>query len=243
MTAPNALNAIELLQSQSLAMLVQDMLERAIVSGEYLPGEKLNEVDIATRLNVSRGPVREAFRALEQAGLLRNEKNRGVTVRVVPLREAEEIYEVRAMLDESVARALAKRISPDTLKALKGIIQSMKAAAKARDVTRYTELNVQFHDAMVVGVGNTHLTDTYRRLVRQLGLLRQAAIEAEEDALSVSVSEHEKIVQALGGGDEEKAVALVREHVAHGLARMRRTHGQSVPAAGSAAARAKTERV
>ena len=162
------------------------MLERAIVSGEYAPGEKLNEVEIATKLNVSRGPVREAFRALEQAGLLRNEKNRGVTVRVVPLREAEEIYEVRAMLDESVARALAKRISPDTLKVLKGIIQSMKDAAKTHDVTRYTELNVQFHDAMVVGVGNTHLTDTYRRLVRQLGLLRQAAIEAEEDAIAVS---------------------------------------------------------
>ena len=82
MTAPNALSAIELLQSQSLAMIV-DMLERAIVSGEYAPGEKLNEVEIATKLNVSRGPVREAFRALEQAGLLRNEKNRGVTVRVV----------------------------------------------------------------------------------------------------------------------------------------------------------------
>ncbi|MCO8649666.1 GntR family transcriptional regulator, partial [Burkholderia multivorans] len=81
MTAPNALNAIELLQSQSLAMIVQDMLERAIVSGDYAPGEKLNEVEIATKLNVSRGPVREAFRALEQAGLLRNEKNRGVTVR------------------------------------------------------------------------------------------------------------------------------------------------------------------
>ncbi|WP_407970976.1 phosphonate utilization associated transcriptional regulator [Burkholderia pyrrocinia] len=241
MTAPNTLSAIELLQSQSLAMIVQDMLERAIVSGEYVPGEKLNEVEIATKLNVSRGPVREAFRALEQAGLLRNEKNRGVTVRVVPLREAEEIYEVRAMLDESVARALAKRISPDTLKVLKGIVQSMKGAAKSHDVTRYTELNVQFHDAMVVGVGNTHLTDTYRRLVRQLGLLRQAAIEAEEDAIAVSAAEHDKIVQALASGDEEKAVALVREHIAHGLARMRRTHEQGLPAAGKAA-REKTAR-
>ncbi|RXV72243.1 phosphonate utilization associated transcriptional regulator [Burkholderia stabilis] len=241
MTVPNTLSAIELLQSQSLAMIVQDMLERAIVSGEYAPGEKLNEVEIATKLNVSRGPVREAFRALEQAGLLRNEKNRGVTVRVVPLREAEEIYEVRAMLDESVARALAQRISPDTLKVLKGIIQSMKDAAKTHDVTRYTELNVQFHDAMVVGVGNTHLTDTYRRLVRQLGLLRQAAIEAEEDAIAVSAAEHDKIVQALAGGDGEKAVALVREHVAHGLARMRRTHEQGLPATGKAA-RDKTAR-
>jgi DNA-binding GntR family transcriptional regulator len=111
----------------------------------------------------------------------------------------------------------------------------MKDAAKTHDVTRYTELNVQFHDAMVVGVGNTHLTDTYRRLVRQLGLLRQAAIEAEEDAIAVSAAEHDKIVQALAAGDEDKAVALVREHVAHGLARMRRTHEQGLPATGKAA--------
>jgi len=235
MTVSNALNAIELLQSQSLAMVVQDMLERSIVSGEYAPGEKLNEVDIATRLNVSRGPVREAFRALEQAGLLRNEKNRGVTVRVVPLREAEEIYEVRAMLDESVARKLARHITPDTLEVLNDIIQSMKVAAKEHDITRYTELNVHFHDAMVAGVDNVHLTDTYRRLVRQLGLLRQAAIEAEEDALSTSVSEHEKIVHALANGNEEQAVALVREHVAHGLARMRRTHEHGLATAGKAA--------
>jgi phosphonate utilization transcriptional regulator len=241
MTVPNALNAIELLQSQSLAMIVQDMLERSIVAGEYAPGEKLNEVEIATRLNVSRGPVREAFRALEQAGLLRNEKNRGVTVRVVPLREAEEIYEVRAMLDESVARRLAKGMPAGTLKVLKDIIQSMKAAAGAHDVTGYTALNVQFHDAMVAGVGNAHLADTYRRLVRQLGLLRQAAIEAEEDALSISAGEHEQIVQALADGDEERAVARVREHLAHGLARMRRMHEHGLPAAGKAV-RAKAAR-
>ncbi|KAA1013123.1 phosphonate utilization associated transcriptional regulator [Paraburkholderia panacisoli] len=216
--------AIELLQRHSLAMLVQESLERSIVSGEFAPGEKLNEVEIATRLNVSRGPLREAFRALEQAGLLKTEKNRGVMVRIVSLREAEEIYEVRAMLDESVARRLANHMTPQTLAALKAIIVAMKAARKTRDIARYTALNVQLHDAMVAGVGNQHLTGTYRHLVRQLGLLRQAALEADLSALSESVAEHEKIVNALAAGDEAQAVALVREHVAHGLGRMRRAH-------------------
>jgi phosphonate utilization transcriptional regulator len=224
MTTPTSPSPIELLQRHSLAMLVQESLERSIVSGEFAPGEKLNEVEIAARLNVSRGPLREAFRALEQAGLLKTEKNRGVTVRIVSLREAEEIYEVRAMLDESVARKLATQMTPVTLATLKDIIKSMKAAKNSHDLTRYTELNVQLHDAMVAGVGNQHLTETYRHLVRQLGLLRQAAIETEKSALTVSVAEHEKIVNALASGDEAGAVALVREHVAHGLARMRRAH-------------------
>jgi DNA-binding GntR family transcriptional regulator len=168
--------------------------------------------------------LREAFRALEQAGLLKTEKNRGVTVRALSLREAEEIYQVRAMLDESVARSLAERMTPETLATLKRIIASMKAAKKDHDLTLYTTLNVQLHDAMVSGVGNQHLIETYRHLVRQLGLLRQAAIESEKSALATSVAEHEKIVNALAKGDAERAVALVREHVAHGLARMRRAH-------------------
>ena len=223
--------AFELLRRQSLAMLVQESLHHSILSGEFAPGEKLNEADIATRLNVSRGPVREAFRALEASGLLKTEKNRGVMVRVVSLREAEEIYEVRAMLDESVARKLANHMPPATLATLKGVVAAMKAAKKTRDLARYTELNVQLHDAMIAGVGNQHLIATYRQLVLQLGLLRQAAIETDHSALSESVAEHEKIVNALAGGDEERAVALVREHVAHGIARMRRAHERWVEAA------------
>lgn len=225
MTASSPLGAIDLLQRSSLTMLVQETLEERIISGEFAPGEKLNEADIAAQLNVSRGPVREAFRGLEQAGLLRTEKNRGVTVRIVSIREAEEIYEVRAMLDESVVRTLAQRITPATLTTLKGIVKSMKSAGNAK---RYTELNVQLHDVMVAGVGNAHLVATYRRLVRQLGLLRQAAIEADKDALAHSVVEHEKIVNALAAGDSEQAVSLIRDHVAHGLERMRHAHEQWV---------------
>jgi DNA-binding GntR family transcriptional regulator len=86
---------------------------------------------------------------------------------------------------------------------------------------------------MVEGVGNQHLIATYRQLVLQLGLLRQAAIETDQSALSESVAEHEKIVNALASGDEDRAVALVREHVAHGIARMRRAHERWIEAASS----------
>ena len=73
--------AIELLQSHSLTTLVQREIERMILAGNLASGDKLNEAEIAIRLGVSRGPVREAFRALEEAGLVRTEKNRGVFVR------------------------------------------------------------------------------------------------------------------------------------------------------------------
>src|SRR3982750_4709118 len=97
---PGASDTIMLIQTQSLPMLVQQELERMIVAGELNSGAKLNELAIAERLGVSRGPVREAFRALEESGLVRLEKNRGVFVRQIAVEEADEIYELRAVLDE-----------------------------------------------------------------------------------------------------------------------------------------------
>ena len=103
---------IVLLQSQSLTMLVQRELERMILSGEIVGGEKLNEINLATRLGVSRGPVRESFRALEETGLVRIEKNRGVFVREISIVEADDIYELRATLDQLAGTKLAQTITP-----------------------------------------------------------------------------------------------------------------------------------
>ena len=78
-----------------------------ILSGELAPGEKLTEMALAARLGVSRGPLREAFRMLDESGLVRTEKNRGVFVRDLPVEEAIEIFDLRAAMDELVGRRLA----------------------------------------------------------------------------------------------------------------------------------------
>ena len=101
MTAQSAArSAIAILQSTALPALVQDEVVRMLRSGELGAGDKLNEVALATRLGVSRGAVREAFRALEESGLVRSEKNRGVFVREISPIEAAELYALRAGLDE-----------------------------------------------------------------------------------------------------------------------------------------------
>src|SRR3712207_2568017 len=98
----NETSALELLRSRSLAGLVQNEIERLILTGELVVGTKLNESAIAHRLGISRGPVRESFRTLEEMGLVRLEKNRGVFVREISADEAAELYEVRAALDQIV---------------------------------------------------------------------------------------------------------------------------------------------
>jgi phosphonate utilization transcriptional regulator len=204
--------AIELLQSHSLTTLVQRELERRILAGELGPGTKLTEEEIAGNLNVSRGPVREAFRALESAGLVRTEKNRGVFVREVSVDDADEIYEVRAGLDELIGRLLAERIRPAQLAELRELLKKMQKAARARSVAAYYPLNVKFHDCLAEFTGNRTLVAHYRRLVNELHLYRRETLARGADSFPISTREHSEIVEALARRDADRAGRLLYDH-------------------------------
>jgi phosphonate utilization transcriptional regulator len=203
---------IALLQSSSLTSVVQQEIERRILQGELAPGAKLIEAELAAGLGVSRGPVREAFRMLEEAGLVRQEKNRGVFVRNIPLDEAVEIYDLRAMMDEAVGRQLAATISADQLKAVRAMVDAMEKAVKAGDADSYHLLNLDFHDKLVEFTGNRKLTTLYRRLINELSLFRRLNL-ADAKLLPISAGEHRAIVKAIASGDPEAAGRAMREHV------------------------------
>jgi phosphonate utilization transcriptional regulator len=219
---PAAGGAIALVQSSSLPMLVQKELERLILAAELPAGSKLNEAAIAARLGVSRGPVREAFRALQESGLVRLEKNRGVFVRQIPVEEADEIYELRAVLDEFVGRRLARRATPDVVRELKSRVERMEKAATKGDVAAYVAANVDFHDRMVELAGNTKLLGTYRRLVNELHLFRHATL-AQIGALPVSTREHRAIVERIAAGRPAAAGRALYDHVMASRERMHKT--------------------
>jgi phosphonate utilization transcriptional regulator len=212
MPRPSAADEIALLRSHSLATLVQRELERRILSGELAPGRKLNEEEVALLFNVSRGPVREAFRALESAGLLRVEKNRGVYVRQVSVEEADEIYEVRAGIDELIGRLLAERIAPAQVAELRAQLRKMQSQAKAHDVGAYYPLNVRFHESLAEFTGNRALVATYRRLVNALHLYRRETFARSPDSFPISTREHAEIVDALAAGDADRAGKLLYQH-------------------------------
>jgi phosphonate utilization transcriptional regulator len=203
---------IALLQSSSLASVVGQEIERQILKGELPPGAKLVEATLAAQLGVSRGPVREALRMLEEAGLVRQEKNRGAFVRDIPLDEAMEIYDLRAMMDEAVGRQLATSITADQLKAARGMVEAMERAVKAGDADGYHLLNLEFHDRLVEYTGNRKLTALYRRLINELSLFRRLNF-VDAKLLPISASEHRGIVRAIASGDPQSAGDAMREHV------------------------------
>ncbi len=209
--AGHAHATIALLQSSSLASVVQGELERLILSGELAPGTKLTEMTLAARLGVSRGPLREAFRMLEEAGLLRTEKNRGVYVRDIPIDEAVEIFDLRAAMDELVGRQLAERITAAQLKEVRGLVDAMERAVKAQDARGYHLLNLQFHDRLVEMAGNRKLCAIYRKLIKELSLFRRLNL-ADGWLMPVSAGEHRAIVKAIASGDPEAAGRAMFAH-------------------------------
>lgn len=227
--ADTAAEAIALVQSRSLPMLVQRELERNILTGQLPAGSKLNEAAIADRLGVSRGPVREAFRALEESGLVRLEKNRGVFVRRIPVEEADDIYELRAVLDEFVGRRLAQKATPELVRELRTHVDRMEKAAAKGDVDAYLAANVEFHDRMVELAGNAKLLVMYRRLVNELRLYRHATL-AQGGVLPVSTREHREIVHRIAAGTPAAAGRALYDHVLASRERMHHARIAEAPA-------------
>ena len=210
---------IALLQNNSLTMVVQQEIERAILAGEFAPGAKLNEAALALRMGVSRGPVREAFRMLDEAGLVRTEKNRGVFVRDIPIDEAIEIYELRAAMEESVGRRLALQMTDEQRTQAESLVHVMEDAVRARDAHRYHLLNLQFHDRLVEMAGNRKLTAVYRKLVNEISLFRRINL-ASENQLPASAQAHWEMLHAIASGQPEVAGRAMFEHAIQSKNRM-----------------------
>jgi phosphonate utilization transcriptional regulator len=190
---------ISLIQSHSLPALVQREIERMIVGGELAAGAQLRETEVAAMLGVSRGPVREAFRALEESGLVRLEKNRGVFVRQIGVEEADDIFELRAVLDEFAGRRAAQKTTAAQAAELQALVDVMDEAITSSDVDRYHQANLAFHDRIVQFAGNPKLTLMYRRLVNELNLHRRAAL-GRTGILPMSIGEHRSIVSLITTG-------------------------------------------
>jgi DNA-binding GntR family transcriptional regulator len=202
------------LQSQnphSRAVDVERAVAQWILKGELSAGQKLTEQEVALRLGVSRGPVREAFRALEDLGLVQIEKNRGAFVRKIDLNEAVEIHDVYSALEELAARTAAGRLSATQIAELKFLVESMDAASEAEDLDRFYSLNLSFHQLLVEGSGNRRLLSVYNRLLNELHLFRRFGL-MQRGEMQLSNRDHHQILGQIAAGDSNGAAEAMRRH-------------------------------
>jgi phosphonate utilization transcriptional regulator len=219
MTQATAPTVLQLVQSNSLPALVQVEIEQLILRGELSIGQRINESELAARFGTSRGPIREALRALEESRLVRSEKNRGVFVREISIHEADQIYDVREALDQLIGERVAERATPQQLRDLEAIVAEMDEATGLHDIKSYHALNLKFHDMLVDFAGNARLTESYRLLTKGLLLFRLRGLQ-DGGGFAVSNTEHKAFVQAVAARDGARAGRLLRRHAAESRARM-----------------------
>ncbi len=204
---------------ESLTDVMRNQIERMIVSGEIPAGGRLNENALAAEFNVSRGPVREAIRSLEHAGLVKIIRNRGVFVRKVSLEEALHIYDLRSGLARTAGRLLARRITSEQIETVEAIYQRMESARQAEDQQTYNEGNRLFHTRLVEFAGNPRLIDYHETTEKELHLFVRRGILGQA-RLRISSQEHRRILDCVVQGDEEGAADAFEKHIINGKQRM-----------------------
>jgi DNA-binding GntR family transcriptional regulator len=200
---------------------VERELERMIAAGELAGGDRVNESALAMKLGISRGPVREACRAMENIGLLRSEFNRGFFVREISIKDALDIYDLRAQLSAMVGRLAAANATRADLDAFDSLLARMDAAADAEDVAAYYPLNVEFHTRLIACADNHKLTQLWPTLESELHLFRTRSFILP-GSLRASNHDHRAVVNALREGNAAEAARLLEEHILKGKARLLR---------------------
>ena len=207
---------IKLVTPKSLASVVQADIERRIVDGRIAPGDRINEYSMAAEMGVSRGPIREACRALVKSGLLEFIVNRGCFVREVSKKEAKDLYTLRASLMKLAGELLATRITDREIKLLSEMVEEMTKAALAEDFSNFYEINRRFHDSIVTFVDNKRLREICNGLDKELHLYRSQSIPA---GLKDSDREHKEIIAALSSRDPQRAGQALAAHIQNSMSR------------------------
>jgi DNA-binding GntR family transcriptional regulator len=213
-------------RAASLAVRVYAEIERMILTGDMQPGSRIKEAVLAEQMAVSRAPVREATRALVEAGLLVSIPARGVFVREMSHREIAENYDVRSLLTGLMcAQAAERRTNADVAK-LKRLITDMDTAINAGEIARYYEINLELHELIGRIADHSCAHRVYNDLIRETHSLRRSLSSPGQTNL-----EHRSIVEAIERGDVELARQRGREHVLNGKARWKASIETAAPTA------------
>lgn len=189
--------------SRTLRTEVVDILRDAIVSGQLRPGEHLKENAIAAQLSVSRSPVREAFRQLEQEGLLISIPNQGSFVRSFDEKDVREIFTLRAVLEELACEIVLKNglFDDSDLARLDGYLEQQREAIKAEDFALLTDLDMEFHEYLCKKSGFERLLQMWQGLEAQIQVLFYQRFEALAEVPQTVDTDHSRILEALRQGD------------------------------------------
>ena len=191
---------------------VYSILREDICGGKYQPGTRLQEVELAESLNVSRSPVREALRQLVYDGLLFEIPNKGVYVKEFTAKDIDEIYDMRVLLECYGIQHCKGKITSTRLERLLRIQSEMESTFERRDLEAYTACDEKLHVQLVRLADNSLINDTYER-VRSMNQQFRVLALMDEKRFAESLDEHRTIIQSIITGDLQTAIDVDRHHL------------------------------
>lgn len=202
----------EFSNSFSLTDEIADVVRERILKGEYEIGEKIKENQIATELRVSRTPIREAFKILENEGLIDYVPNRGCFAKGFTKQDVEDIYAVREALEALALNWAVDRINEKEIAALEEQCDLMEFYTKKKDRKKVLEMNSSFHDIIYASARSRFLAQVLRSYKEYIDKTRKS-IFYEQSYLESILVEHRAILDAIKDRDKERAAAAMTKHL------------------------------
>lgn len=192
--------------------VVFNTLREAILKGDLKPGERLMELQLAAQLGVSRTPIREAIRMLEQEGLAVTVPRKGAEVAKMTLKGMEDVLEIREALDILACQLACERITEEQLTLLAEKKKAFEDSLKSGNVKTIAETDVAFHDVIYDATNNPKLVNMLNNLREQIYRYRVEYLKKAENYPKL-IEEHNEIFDSLANHNQADATSSIREHV------------------------------
>lgn len=191
---------------------IYQILKKEICDGNFPPGQWLQEKELAEKLNVSRSPVREALKQLVDEGLAIEYPNKGVFVKEFTVKDIEEIYEVRILLESYAIKNSVKTITTSNIRELMEILHVLTKQYENNDLASYIETDTQLHQYIITLGGNSIVSDIYKRIYSQSQQFRIYSLTTKR-RFDDSVIEHKQVVENICSGNWKEADRVNKIHL------------------------------
>lgn len=194
--------------------VVFNTLREAILRGDLVPGERLMELQLAAKLGVSRTPIREAIRMLEQEGLAITIPRKGAIVAGMTEKDMQDVLEIREALEELSVQVACDKITDEEISQLQKNMKNFEHSLKTGDLKKMAQADVEFHDVIYQATDNPKLISMLNNLREQMYRYRVEYLKNPENYKQL-LDEHEAIYKGIMAKDKNAVTDMMRKHISN----------------------------